>query len=167
MKKSKILNRKVKQLFENIKRVIDFLPIVWRHRDYDYRYSIEIFKYSLQRQADFFENGNTFSAYPKQTASRIRTAVNLMQKVYDEEYATEYFDLIESLYGKTSYEFASIEGTEYFSLKVTNERAFDEEHQKQIDNVRTMMLLHCRDRQERAHKLLWRYLEHNIRNWWD
>lgn len=159
--------RKIKHFFKNIKKVLDFLPIIWKHQDYDYRFSIDLFKYSLQRQADFFENGKTFSAYPKQTASRIRTAVNLMQKVYDEEYATEYFDLIETLYGKTIYEFVPVEGTDYFSLKVTNEQAVDEEHQEHIDRVTTNMMLVCRDRQERAHKLLWRYLEHNIRRWWD
>lgn len=159
--------RKVKQFFKNIKKILDFLPIIWKHEDYDYRFSIELFKYSLQRQADFFENGETFSAYPKQTASRIRTAVNLMQKVYDEEYATEYFDIIETLYGETKYEFVPIEDGEYFSLKITNAGAVDEDHQKQIDEVKTEMMLLCRNKQERAHRVLWRFIEHNIRGWWD
>jgi len=159
--------RKVKRFFKNIKKVIDFLPIIWKHEDYDYRFSIELFKYSLQRQADFFENGETFSAYPKQTASRIRTAIALMEKVYDEEYVTQYFDTIENLYGETKYEFVPIEDGEYFSLKITNAGAVDEEHQKQIDEVKREMMLECRNKQERAHKLLWLFIAHNIRNFWD
>jgi hypothetical protein len=158
---------KIKQFFRNIKRVLDFLPLIWKHRDYDYRYSINLFKYSLQRQADFFETDETFSADAKQYASRIRTAIRLMDKVYNEEYGTEYLDLIERLYGKTEYKFIKIEGTDYYSMEVKNELAVDEKHQEEINKVKREMMKYCDDKQERAHGLLWRFVSHNIRDWWD
>jgi hypothetical protein len=158
---------KIKQFFRNIKRVIDFLPLIWKHRDYDYRHSINLFKYSLQRQADFFETDKTYSANAKQYASRIRTAIRLMDKVYEEEYGLAYIDLIDGLYGKTNFSFVKVEGTDYFSLELKNERAIDDEHQKEIEEVRREMMLHCHEKQERAHRILWRFIEHNIRNFWD
>jgi len=159
--------RKIKQFFRNIKRIIDFLPLLWRHREYDYRHSINLFRYSLQRQADFFESDRAYSAYAKQYASRIRTAVRLMDKVYDEEYGLAYIDLIDDLYGKTNFNFVKIEGTDYYSLEMRNEMAVDDEHQKEIEEVRREMMLNCHEKQERAHRILWQFVERNVRNWWD
>jgi hypothetical protein len=95
-----------------------------------------------------------------------------MSKVYDEEYGTEYIDDIEFLYGKTKYEFVELEekdekGDSYYEMVHSNELAVDEKHQKEIDEVRHQMFLRSRDKQKRAHKLLWDFIEHNIQRWWD
>lgn len=158
---------KIKQFFKNIKRVIDFIPILWRHRDYDYRHSINLFKYSLQRQADFFESDRAYSADARQYASRIRTAIRLMDKVYDEEYGLAYIDLIDGLYGKTHFDFVKIENTNSYSLEIRNELAVDDKHQEEINEVRNEMMKYCQDKQERAHRILWQFVERNIKNWWD
>lgn len=158
---------KIKQFFKNIKRVIDFLPLIWKHRDYDYRHSINLFRYSLQRQAEFFESDKAYSADAKQYASRIRTAIRLMDKVYDEEYGIAYIDLIEGMYGKTEYKFVKIEGTDYYSMEIRNESAVDDKHQEEINEVRNEMMKYCQDKQNRAHDILWRFVRHNIQSWWD
>lgn len=158
---------KIKQFFRNIKRVLDFLPLIWKHRDYDYRHSINMFRYSLQRQADFFESDEAYSADARQYASRIRTAVRLMDKVYDEDYGLAYIDLIDGLYGKTNFNFVKIENTDSYSLEIRNELAVDDKHQEEINQIRHEMMLYCRDKQNRAHDILWRFVEHNIRNFWD
>jgi hypothetical protein len=49
----------------------------------------------------------------------------------------------------------------------SNELAVDEKHQKEIDEVRHQMFLDAKDKQKRAHKLLWDFVEHNIQRWWD
>ena len=38
---------------------------------------------------------------------------------------------------------------------------------KEIDELRHEMMLLSQDKQKRAHKLLWDFIEHNIQNWWD
>lgn len=158
---------KIKQFFRNIKRVLDFLPLIWKHRDYDYRHSINLFRYSLQRQANFFESDRAYSADARQYASRIRTAIRLMDKVYNEEYAIAYIDLIDGLYGKTNFNFVKVEGTDSYSLEIRNELAVDDKHQEEINQIRHDMMLYCHDKQERAHNLLWRFIGHNMQSWWD
>ena len=37
--------RTIKQFFRRLKRTIDFLPIIWKGFDFDYRYAIELFQY--------------------------------------------------------------------------------------------------------------------------
>ena len=163
---------RIKRFFYRIKRVIDFLPIIWKGFDFDYRYSLELFRKQLERQAKFLESDKALTLSAKHNASRIRTAIRLMEKVYDEEYGTEYMDDIERLYGRSKHEFVELDekdenGDPYYTMKISNELAVDEQHQKEIDEVRHQMFLLGKDKQKRAHKLLWSYIEHNIQNWWD
>ena len=162
----------VKRKIRQIQRVIDFFPLIWNGFDFDYRYAIDLFKKQLERMAYELESerANTLSA--PINAQKIRTAIRLMDKVYDDEYGTEYIDDIEFLYGKSKHEFVELDekdenGDPYYTMKITNELAVDEEHQKEIDEVRHQMFLRSKDRQKRAHKLLWDFIEHNIQRWWD
>ncbi len=162
---------RIKRFFYRIKRVIDFLPIIWKGFDFDYNYAIDLFQFQLKRTADYIDKrGNAINN--KDTAAKIRTAVRLIDKVYDEDYTMEYYDHLEKLYGETRHEFVELEdkdekGNPYYQMKIWNELAVDEDHQKEIDEVRHQMFLKGRDKQKRAHKLLWSYIEHNIQNWWD
>ena len=95
-----------------------------------------------------------------------------MDKVYEEEYSTEYMSTIGKLYGTTHYDFEELEekdknGDPYYRLVHWNEGAVDDKHQKEIDEVRHEMMLLSQDKQKRAHKLLWDFIEHNIQRWWD
>ena len=161
-----------KRKYRQIQRVIDFLPIIWKGFDFDYRYSIDVFRKQLERQAKFLESDSAITLEAKNNASRIRTAIKLMDKVYDDEYAFEYVDTLEKLYGKTKHEFVELDekdkkGDPYYSLKLTNENAIDEKHQEEIDEVRREMLILSHKKQKKAHKLLWDFIEHNIQKWWD
>ena len=42
------LKRKIWQ----IKNVFRWLPIIWKQYDFDYHYSLEVFKFQLKKQAD-------------------------------------------------------------------------------------------------------------------
>ena len=161
-----------KRKYRQIKRVIDFLPIIWNGFDFDYRYSIEVFRKQLERQAKYLESNSAITLEAKNNASRIRTAIKLMDKVYDDEYAFEYADTIEKLYGKSLYEFVELDEKDkkedpYYRLEVTNENAVNEKHQEEIDEVRREMMKVSFEKQKRAHKLLWDFIEHNIQKWWD
>lgn len=163
----------IKRKYRQIKRVIDFFPLIWNGFDFDYRYATDLFKKQLERIADEMESDRGRLENSKTNAQKIRTSIRLMDKVYDDEYGMEYMDTIEKLYGKTHYDFIELTekskhtGEPLYELKLRNESAVDEKHQKEIDEVRNQMMLLSRDKQKRAHKLLWNFIEHNIQNWWD
>ena len=56
-----------KRKYRQIQRVIDFLPIIWNGFDFDYRYSVELFKKSLERQAKFLESDRAMTHRLKTT----------------------------------------------------------------------------------------------------
>ena len=129
-----------KRKYKQIQRVIDFLPLIWKGYDFDYQYSIDLFKKQLERTADFLDSDRSYSMDAKQRASRIRTAIRLMDKVYDEDYSHEYIDKLEKLYGDNT---------------------------NQNSEIRRKLFKEAVEKQKRAHKLLWRFIEHNIQYWWD
>ena len=163
------LKRKIRQ----IKKTIDFLPLIWNSYDFDYSYALDLFKKQLEYIAKDLESDRAMTVSAKINAQKIRTALRLMDKVYNEEYSSEYMSTIDKLYGTTHYDFVETgeiskrTGEEVYQLKLWNEGARDEQHQKEIDEIRTQMMYESREKQNRAHKLLWYFIEHNIQRWWD
>jgi hypothetical protein len=150
--------------YQQIKRIIDFFPIIWNGFDFDYSYSVQLFKKSLERQAKFLESGNSYSSRSKQDALRIRTAIRLMDKVYNEEYEMEWMDKVKEQYGSDilDWEFEDTgrgDGTSYLKYKY--------EDWNRTSEVKKQLAKESREKQKRAHKLLWDFIEHNIQHWWD
>jgi hypothetical protein len=100
---------RIRRKYQQIKRVIDFLPIIWNGFDFDYMYSIELFKKQLERQAELFESDKLNSDRSKQNASRIRTAISLMDKVYNGDYELEWMDTIRKKYGNDVFNWEFVE----------------------------------------------------------
>lgn len=158
--------------WSQIKRVWDFLPLIWKGYDWDYRYAIDLFQYQLKRTADHIGSDKAYALENKQTASRIYTAVELMEKVYDEDYGMEYFDIIEKKYGKSDFKFIETgefddKGDPYYTMEISYQNDYTEEELQLISDERIALQLESRDKQKRAHKLLWDFIEHNIQRWWD
>jgi len=88
-----------KRKYRQIKRVLDYLPIIWKGYDFDYRYAIDLFKHQLIRTEKFMSSPNTVTVNANSRAKRIKTAIELLDKVYDEEYGMEYQDQMKKIYG--------------------------------------------------------------------
>jgi hypothetical protein len=157
----------IRNFIYKVKRVIDFLPIVWNGHDFDSYYAIELFKHQLERTADMFDSRDAYAESSKMNAQKIRTAIRLMDKVYNDEYVYEYSKLVDSVYGETLIDTIPIEGSKNRRYWMRNEHALDDEHQKEIDSFKLEMFVRCYEKQKRAHKLLWNFIEHNIQRWWD
>jgi hypothetical protein len=156
-----------KRKYQQIERVIDFLPMIWNGFDFDYRYSLEFFKKSLERQAKFLESDRACTLEAKQNAAKIRTAIRLIDKVYDDEYEMEWIDKIEKQFGKEAldWEFEDT-GDGTGSSFITNKyEKWD--NAEEIKVIKTEFVKQSREKQKRAEKLLWKFIEHNIRHWWD
>ena len=82
----------------------------------------------MERTANHLESNRAYGMGATNRASRIRTAIRLIDKVYEERYVDEFLD----------------------------SKSKDKEEFKRVI-----------EKQKRAHKLLWDFVEHNIQYWWD
>ena len=159
--------RTIKQFFRRLKRTIDFLPIIWKGFDFDYRYAIELFQYQLERTADFMESDRANTVDADKRAKRIRTAIALMEKVYEEDYACEYQDKLKELYGQNVLGFR-FEPTEYNNDTSYLKWEFEYwDNAEEIREVHDKLYSEAQLKQQKAERILWKFLEHNIRGWWD
>ena len=168
-----------------IKNVFRWLPIIWKQFDFDYGYTLEVFKFQLQKQAEFLESDKAYSTSAKQDAMRIRTVLKLMTKVYNEDYAIEYQETLTQMYGQNVLDFKiepigkenysalknvldfkiePIGKENYSSLKFEYE-SWD--NAKEIEEIKNELFLMSQEKQARAHKILWALIEKDIRGWWD
>ena len=155
-----------KRKYRQIERTLSFLPLIWKGYDWDYRYAIDLFQHQLKRtERSIRENG--IHVGNQNTASRIKTAIRLMDKVYDEEYGCEYQVKLKELYGENVLDWwfeDTGKGDDSSYLRYEYEKW---DNSEEIKKVERKLLLESKNKQKRAHKLLWDFIEHNIQNWWD
>ena len=146
---------------------MDFLPMIWKGYDYDYRYAIELFQYQLERTADFMESDQSLTMDADIRARRIRTAVELLEKVYNEDYGCEYQDKLKELYGENVLDWwfedtGKEDGSSYLRLEYEKW-----ENSEEIAEVKHKLYDESKSKQKRAEELVWKFISHNIRYWWD
>ena len=157
--------------WRQIKNVIGWIPVIWKQFDFDYRYSLDVFKHQLMKQAKYMDSDNAIGVYSKYDAEKIRMVVRLMDKVYDEEYACEYQQKLKDKYGEdvNDWVFLDIPDRPGFN-SINSKFEVDEKYvdlREQIKEDSDKWFKESHDKQERAHKLLYKLLEFYIRRWWD
>jgi len=156
----------LRQFYNRVKRTIEFLPIVWKGFDFDYGYAIELFQYQLQRTAEYLNSSKASTVEAKRNAHRILTAVTLMDKVYNDEYDMTWIHQIQQEYGENvlDVKFKKVEESEYVEMIAEYESWENAEEIKM--RIQELSKL-SREKQARAERLLWQWINHNIRYWWD
>lgn len=163
--------------YRQIQNIIRWIPILWNQFDFDYRYAIDVFKFQLKNLADFMDSDKSRTLDASVRAQRIRTVIKLIDKVYDEEYACEYQDKLKEKYGNSKFDFIPTGDTTYNDFTNKEEKLYEmvkvwntkysEDELKQIAEDESKMFNESQLKQEKAHRLLWKMIEHNIRGWWD
>ena len=72
------------RIFKRLQRVLAFIKLAWQTEDYDYAYSLMIFKFSLLRLATAVENG--YGIDGKYQARDIRRTCAAIQRILDDDY---------------------------------------------------------------------------------
>ena len=162
---------KVKQFFRRIYNLIRWFPIIWKDQDWDYFYIFEILKFKLKNQAKYI-GGKDRHTRAKRDAELMMLCVRLIDKVQDEYYGREYFE-----YHKSELKFVPSEshpGSYEMEIEYISDNYEDYfkkypliyKQVKTEDKHKTAFEI-AKVNEERAHKLLFKLLEQNIRRWWD
>jgi hypothetical protein len=164
---------KIKQFFRRIYNLYRWFPIIWKDQDWDHSFIFDILKFKLKNQAKYIgKRGCHVSA--ERDAEIMMTCVHLIEKVQDEWYGREYFD-----YHKSKLKFIDSESHPgSYEMKIEEISENYDDYFKKYPLIYRMVpdlkaskhkiaLDIARINEERAHKLLFKILEQNIRNWWD
>jgi hypothetical protein len=163
--------RKLKRFFKRFYNLYRWFPIIWKDQDWDDFYIFEILKFKLKNQAEYIGYHDRHVS-AKRDAEIMMTCVRLIDKVQDEWYGREYFEYHESELkfipseshpGSYEMEVEHISDNyeDYF-----NKYPIIYKQVKTEDKHKTAFEI-AKVNEERAHKLLFKILEQNIRRWWD
>jgi hypothetical protein len=166
---------RIRYFIEGCKNIIRWAPTLFKDKDWDDWYILTILqkKIEFQREEIIYSNRHT----QVDRDNRDMTIVlNLIERVKEEYYNTEYLD-----YEDSKFRFETVEGREdlrRLEVDVLTER-YDEFLKKYSSSVRKILKdkpdLNKKDlcfyvshyNQEKAHDLLFRILRERMRWWWD
>ena len=185
----KFIGWRLKEFKSSVSKLIRWLPIIWKDRDWDDHYIWELMKNKLRWQANYIAKRD-WHTRSELDAKRMRLCANLMDKVQDEFYSSEYSD-----YHEADFNWLDVpDRTDYKELKIeTTSERFNEFFKKYplvykkvlMDNKLQMFSIEPRDGEtevdikqriamnignynhNRARKLLFKIMEENIESWWD
>ena len=166
---------------EGFRNIFYWLPIIWKDRNWDHRYIYTLLEHKLKAQSNYIDSKDRHVT-AKRDAEIMMLCVRLLDKAGNEFYSSEY-----SEYHKTKHWFEPCEDKEGYSTWESRELSekFDEYFEKyplihkrvlngegpfKLDDLNdkhriAMNIGHINE--ERAHKLLFKIIENNIRKWWD
>lgn len=78
--------RMLKQIRRGIKNLIDWFPIIWRDRDYDYGYLLYILQHKLKRMQQFLLSDKAMALNAPQFATQIKVVLDALERVIKNEY---------------------------------------------------------------------------------
>ena len=169
---------KVKVFFRNINRLIEYIPIIWKTYDFDYNYSIDLMITQLKRLVKHLESDDARGIDSKIKANEIKLFIRLYDKVYDDYYSVEYFEILEKKYSylgikdlfDTKFINTNIEDyncEKLYEMKYNYELLDDIDLVKEIDQTMSEEFKKANDKQKKAERILWNYFHHKHRGWWD
>lgn len=158
----------IRRKLHQIKKVLRFLPVIWKTYDFDYRYALDLFTMQLEDTAKFLESDKARTVSAEYNAQKIRTTLRLMKKVYDQEYSMEYHQKFKKVSGGYKLEFIPYkDDPELFELVKVYEKDYTDKEKEELDKIQSFYMDKARRKEEKAHRILWKMIEYNIRNWWD
>lgn len=153
----------INRIVRKVKRVIDFIPIVFKGDDYDYGHTIDLLTYQLERQATYIDNSKYHVNAPYY-ANRIRLAIKLLKISSTEKYTEDVYESFEKLYGQSNIDW--IEMDQGFELRTSWPGAADSQENELINEQFTEKLQESYFMNDKAHHLAWKIIDRDIKLWW-
>jgi hypothetical protein len=165
------------RFIEGIRNIIIWIPIIYKNKNWDWRYIYDIFEFKLLQQRNYLVKANRHSSI-EETNRYITVCLNLIQRIKDDYYSCEYLE-----YHEIYHEFVPIEGREeLYSLETTmiweKYNAYLSMYPLQVkkllkkdpelgEDEHKLCMFVGRENGQRAQLLLFKIMDEKIKHWWD
>jgi hypothetical protein len=158
-----------KNFFCNIKRLFIWLPVIWKDREFDYQFLLNIMIFKLKQMEKYHMRSEILmSDDKKRILSGLRTSINLLEKTYDDTYAMEYLNEIERRFGKENLIFEACKDIpNAHELVYKFDKPYTDDELIDIDKIKSELFIRSKVKQEKAERITFSFISHRIREWWD
>ena len=167
----------VKQIFQGLRNIFLWIPIIYKDRNWDGHYVFEIIKFKLLQQRKYLVEANRHEGVPILNRD-ITLCLNLIERIQEEYYNMEYMD-----YCKDDFNWIKSEEhidchkldivpvwekfDEYFAKhKASVKKVLKQDRNLSSSKKKLAMMLSIYN-QEKCQKLLFKLLNEKINHWWD
>lgn len=140
-------------LFYKIRRILQWIPILWRDEDWDFDYILRILRYKLSRTRETIISNNII-AEADQVAAEIRMAEQILERLEKNDYAEDLYAAIERDFGEHDLKRLTRTGV--------NDENSDEYRRRIVEASNAAQKARDADLD-----LLFRHLRERIEFWWD
>lgn len=178
--------RKVKNFIYKIKRIIDFIPVLWNIYDFDYSSLYKVMKKQLERM-EKFQREEAYHVDRKHTADKIHFAVQILNRLIQDEpvylnnalmhHRRKWGEIIlvdgdnikEHSYLLKEYKDGVIEkeGKKLYPLMFTWEKVSNHKEYLEAEKESRRAGKHADWIRRRDRKLLFNHIHKHIERWWD
>ena len=157
---------------QGIRNLIHYFPIIWKDRDWDYHYTLDILEYKLKRQRDYIDKNKRFVGY-EFVIRDLNICLSLLDKLKEDYYSMEKYEYLDK-----KHRFVTTDETkkwftmesdilrndldQYFKKypKLYEKFKYLEEDEKIANKIGDHL-------QVKANRLFFKILEAKITSWWD
>lgn len=141
-----------------IRNLIRWIPTIWSLRDWDARYCYDLIHKQLLHVENYL-NYNSYGVNAIKKSNRIKVARILTKRLIDDLYICNAETLIDQKYGELKFHFEKIDDSNFQTL------VFDELEEE--SKARHKAHEHVEYMREQDKKMLFKYLNKYISEWWD
>ena len=145
-------------LIRKLRRIIDWIPTLWKLYDFDYSSIYQVLRKQLQRMEQF-QRRDACALNAEDTADQIRFAVLLLDRLIACDYLTNALIPHRRKWGEAT---LSLE-----RLELVFESVDSEEKKLLADEEFMLCGRHADWIEERDKNLLFEYIAKHIKRWWD
>ena len=156
----------VRNFVANIARLIEYAPVVWRHRNWDYGM---LFTFQKKLYQDLYKgcyvNGN--HVYKKSQAKKLKTIIGLLERLEADDYCNWQYDYLEKKYGDNDFIFTPIEGSTCSRLTFSRDERMTKEQKASYIKERAAIWALQEAQEKQDIQLLHKLIEKNYKKFWD
>ena len=164
---------RIKLFLYKIRFVLSHIPVLWNSPNHDYYsiMSVLIFKLKqlLKVKEELVDALEDIGGYYDVDIPKIKTAVALFERAYNDYYFDQVSEIMKLEYGKDvlNIDFVKVEDENNSSKYFTLRNAYDSwENAKEVGERYRYLSDKYNMKQEKVEKLCWNYFAHYGKNWW-
>jgi len=163
----KLMGLRIKDFTDSCKSIIKWWPTIWKDRDYDHSFILEILKKKIYFTAKLHIQNQRYEGWEREV-ELMTLCVKLLDYVRNDHYTDLASDWLNEKYGESKFDFGSEVENGYHSMwflypNIENGTYTQEEYDKDFrEKFAEAELKH-----NKAKKLAFKILDEHIEHWWD
>ena len=152
--------------FSRIRSVWNWLPVIWKDRNFDYAYLEIILHHKIKMMSKHFNENNKYFNV-RDDLKYMSIVEKLLKNRIDDVYDNEAYDNIQKKLGESSFEFTKLDekykGEELYSLDILHKekKITEEENEWKFEQYKAADL-----KNEKAKKIIYKILNEKSCGWW-